>query len=270
MSLFNPRTINPKNVPESVSSVANSRVAAAMSAWPMWVLGFTAMIDSTDQYIVRGAANQIEATFRVGDLAIGLLFSVFILLNGFVTLPAGYLADRWNRSRAMAFTVAAWSVISALGGGVPAGAFGLLVFIRGSLGFGQAITDPSGSSLLADYYVLERRGKAYSVQQCLTYVGLGLGLIIGSFFATHFGPQGWRLAFGVSIVPGLVIACLCLRLPEPKRGAADRARVSGAGDVDPGATGPVGRSSHFPAGLRPFLAAMFAGLRTDVKTILSI
>jgi MFS family permease len=78
----------------------------------------------------------------VGDTAIGLLFSAFILVNGIIIMPAGYLADRWIRTRAMAVTIALWSVISALGGVVPTTAFGLLVVIRASLGFGQAVTEP--------------------------------------------------------------------------------------------------------------------------------
>ena len=86
------------------------------SAWPMWVIGLAVLIDNVDQYIVRGASNQIEHSFRVGDFEIAVLFSAFILVNGIVTMPAGYLADRWNRTRAMAVTIAAWSVISAVGG----------------------------------------------------------------------------------------------------------------------------------------------------------
>ena len=132
--------------------------------WPMWVVGLTLFVDGMDQYIVRGSSDQIKAAFGVGDTAIGLLFSAFILVNGIITLPAGYLADRWNRTRAMAVTIVLWSVISALGGLVPTAAFGLLVVIRASLGFGQAITDPSGSSVIADYYGTERRGKAFSIQ----------------------------------------------------------------------------------------------------------
>ena len=205
---------------------------ARVGAWPMWVLGFAAMIDNVDQYIVRGTSNQIENAFGVGDFAIGVLFSAFIVVNGLATMPASYVGDRWNRTRIMAVTITAWSLISALGGVVPVGAFGLLVVLRGALGFGQAVTDPSGSSLLADYYGIERRGQAFSIQQCLTYVGLGLGLAIGSFFGTHFGNYGWRLAFGVSIFPGLLIAYLCWRLPEPSRGTADRSHVTHDGGME--------------------------------------
>src|SRR3974390_2096456 len=193
--------------------------------WPMWVVGFTLFIDGMDQYIVRGSSDQIKSAFGVGDTAIGLLFSAFILVNGIVTMPAGYLADRWNRTRAMAVTIVLWSFISALGGLVPTAAFGLLVVIRASLGFGQAITDPSGSSVVADYYGTERRGRAFSIQQCLSYVGLGMGLAIGGAIGPLFHGQGWRVAFLVSLFPGLVVAWLCWRLPEPSRGTADRAPV---------------------------------------------
>ena len=239
---------------------------ARIGTWPMWVLGFAVMIDNIDQYIVRGTSNQIERAFGVGDFQIGVLFSAFIVVNGIATMPASYLGDRWNRTNIMAVTIVAWSVVSALGGLVPTGAFGLLVVMRGALGFGQAVTDPSGSSLLADYYGIEQRGRAYSMQQCLIYVGLGAGLAIGSLFGTHFGDQGWRLAFGVSLFPGLLIAYLCWRLPEPRRGSADRSHVT----REEGMELATERQPLFPDGPRRFTTHMVRGLRTDVRTILAI
>ena len=239
-----------------------------ISNWPMWVVGLTLFVDGMDQYIVRGSSDQIKAAFGVGDTAIGLLFSAFILVNGIVTLPAGYLADRWNRTRAMAVTIVAWSIISALGGLVPTAAFGLLVVVRSSLGFGQAITDPSGSSVIADYYGTERRGKAFSVQQCLSYVGLGVGLAVGGAIGPLFHGQGWRVAFFVSLFPGLLIAFFCWRLPEPRRGSADRAHVLGSDAMELAAEGDA--PPLFPAGIRRFLADMAGGLRKDVGTIVRI
>lgn len=253
-----------KSVPAGRQQVAGR---ARVGAWPMWVLGFAVMVDSIDQYIVRGNADQIEKAFRVGDFAIGGLFSAFIVVNGLATMPASYLGDRWNRSNLMAATIAVWSVVSALGGVVPAGAFGLLVVVRGALGFGQAVSDPSGSSLVADYYGIERRGQAFSVQQCLTYVGLGLGLAIGAFFGTHFGRYGWRLAFGVSMVPGLLIALACWLLPEPERGSADRAHVTKESGME---VRDRQREPLFPGGFGVFARDMVGGLRADVRTILSI
>jgi MFS family permease len=239
---------------------------AMVGKWPMWVLGFAVMIDNVDQYIVRGNADQIEKAFHVGDFSIGVLFSAFIVVNGLATMPASYLGDRWKRTTLMAVTIAIWSLFSAAGGVVPVGAFGLLVVVRGALGFGQAVSDPSGSSLVADYYGIERRGQAFSIQQCLIYVGLGLGLAIGAFLGTHFGRYGWRLAFGVSLFPGLVIAVFCWLLPEPKRGSADRSHVTN----EVGLEVEGDRPPLFPGGFSGFAKDVARGLRADVRTILSI
>jgi MFS family permease len=250
---------------------AEEPVAAArtisISDWPMWVVGFTLCIDGLDQYIVRGDSDQIKAAFHVGDTAIAVLFSAFILVNGIATLPSGYLADRWNRTRAMAATIVLWSIISAVGGLVPTSAFLLLVVIRGSLGFGQAITDPSGSSVIADFYGTERRGKAFSIQQCLNYVGLGVGLVIGGALGPLFHGQGWRVAFFVSIIPGLLVAYMCWRLPEPSRGTADRAHVLGRSGME---VSDEKIGSLFPYGVRQFLRDMMSGLRRDMRVILHI
>jgi MFS family permease len=239
----------------------------SVTDWPMWVVGFTLFIDGLDQYIVRGDSDQLKAAFGVGDTAIAVLFSAFILVNGVATLPSGYLADRWNRTKAMAVTIVAWSVISAVGGLVPTSAFVLLVIIRGTLGFGQAITDPSGSSVIADFYGLEQRGKAFSIQQCLNYVGLGVGLVIGGALGPLFGGQGWRVAFFVSLIPGLLVAWMCWRLPEPRRGTADRAHVTKSErmEVSDEELGPL-----FPHGVRVFLRDMVSGLRRDMRVIIGI
>lgn len=238
-----------------------------MSAWPMWVIGFILMIDNVDQFIVRGMVTQLRDAFHVGLVDIGFLISAFVLVNGIVTVPAGYMGDRWNRTRSVAVTIAFWSIISALGGVVPTSAFGALLVVRAILGFGQAVSDPSSSSLLADYYPVDQRGRAFSVQQCLVFVGMGLGLAIGGLVGPLFHGSGWRLAFFISALPGLVIAYWTWRLPEPRRGSADRAYVAKSKDLD---VEPFAPKSLFPGGLRQFLGAMASGLKADIRTILAI
>ncbi len=258
---------DPGRAGEGASAPAAGPRRMLVTNWPMWVVGFTLFIDGMDQYIVRGSSDQIKTAFGVGDTAIGVLFSAFILVNGIITLPAGYLADRWNRTRAMAVTIVAWSIISALGGLVPTTAFGLLVVIRASLGFGQAVTDPSGSSVIADYYGTERRGRAFSIQQCLSYVGLGMGLAIGGAIGPLFDGHGWRVAFFVSLFPGLLVAYFCWRLPEPSRGTADRAHVTHSEEMELAEDkGPP----LFPHGFGRFVGDMGRGLRQDCGTILRI
>jgi MFS family permease len=245
------------------------RTVASLSAWPMWVLGLTFFVDAVDQNVVRGIVPQLKHAFGVGDLAIGVLMSAFVLVNGLVTLPAGYIADRWVRTRTVGVTVAVWSVVSAAGAMAPT--YGVLVAMRGVLGFGQGVTDPSASSLLPDYYELERRGRAFSVQQCLTFTGTGIGVAVGGLV----GPTlGWRAAFVIISVPGLVVAYLALHLREPKRGAADRKRLGISDRIEFVEDEPVAESgAHLQMaapGMRRFTIDLLVGLRRDVRVILAI
>ena len=232
-----------------------------VSAWPMWLLGLVIMIDQADQSVVRGMSQQLQDEFGVGEAAIGVLQSAFVLVNGIITVPAGYLADRWRRTRTIGHTVIGWSAITALGALAPN--FGSLVALRASLGFGQAITEPSAASLLADYYPAEQRGRAFSVQQCLIFVGIGLGVGVGGFVGPNFG---WQWGFVIVGLPGVIIAFLAYRLWEPPRGHADRLHL---GVEDSGLDADVDHQL-FEGGFRSFMRDMIDGLKKDLRTIWGI
>jgi MFS family permease len=231
-----------------------------VSSWPMWVLGIVIMTDQIDQNIVRGVIPQLQAEFHVNDAQIGLLLSAFVLVNGLVTVPAGYLADRWNRTRTIGHTVMGWSFITMLT--AAANSFATLVGLRALLGFGQAVTEPSAASLLSDYYPTERRGRVFSNQQVMVFLGIGLGIALGGTIGNAFG---WRAAFLLVGPPSIVVALLAYSLREPKRGHADHMHV-GAEVADDEAEHPP----LFEDGFKRFVVDMVRGLKDDFSTIWQI
>ena len=241
----------------------DDRGRAGVSAWPMWVLGLVIMIDQVDQNIVRGVATPLQQHFHLSDLQVGILLSSFIAVNGLVSVPAGYLADRWNRTRTVGHTVVAWSAITALT--AAAWNYPVLLAVRSALGFGQAITEPSAGSLLADYYPHEQRGRAFSIQQCLVFVGFGLGIGLGGLVGKTLG---WRAAFLLVGTPGVLIALAVYRLEEPRRGHSDRVHlgVEDEGDLAHEAE----HHALFDEGFVAFIRNMGRGLRDDLKVILAI
>ena len=114
----------------------------------MWVLGLVIFIDQVDQNILRGVVTPLQHDLGIGDLEIGILLTAYTIVNGVITVPAGYLADRWNRSRTIGHTVVAWSGLTALTAAMPN--YGSLLAIRSALGFGQALTEPSAASLIGE------------------------------------------------------------------------------------------------------------------------
>ncbi len=245
---------------------------------PMWVLGLVVLVDEIDKNIVRGMITPLKDEFGVGDLGISVMLSLALLFNGLITVPAGYLADRWNRSRAVGRTVVGWSGLSALG--ATALNFPMLVTLRSALGFGQAITEPSAASLLGDYYPPARRGRAFSIQQVMLLAGTGLGVAIGGGLAAAFN---WRVGLLVAALPGLAVALLVFRLREPWRGSADLlAAIGGTIDdpdphLDPGDDGGGGAADHddhgpglFDGGVVRFARDMLVDPRDDMRTIMYI
>jgi MFS family permease len=229
--------------------------------WPMWVLGLVVLIDQVDQNLVRGVVPQLKNDFGIDDFGIGVLISAFVLVNGVITVPAGYLADRWHRTRTIGQTVVGWSGITMLT--AASQSFGQLLLGRALLGFGQAVTEPSANSLISDYYPTNQRGTAFSVQQIMGIIGFGLGIALGGAIGSQFG---WHWAFIVVGPPGLLIAALAYRLREPRRGHGDRLHLGITDD------GPADDDQRrlFEHGLRRFLADMVTGLRDDLRVILSI
>ena len=228
--------------------------------WPMWLLGLVIMIDQVDQTIVRGVITPLknDKHLHITDFKIGLLLSCFVIVNGLITVPAGYLADRWNRSKTIGATIVGWSGLTALTAAAPN--FGSLLAIRSALGFGQAVTEPSAASLLGDFYTQEKRGLAFSVQQCLFFVGFGLGIGLGGIIGN---AMGWRAAFLIVGTPGVLIAIFAFRLREPARGEADKLAMG----VEPG---EPERVALFDNGVGGFARDMWSGLKADAHTILSI
>jgi MFS family permease len=246
---------------DPVRPVRRGPIATVLNE-PMWVLGLVILVDEIDKNIVRGMITPIKEEFGVGDLGISVMLSLALLFNGLITVPAGYLADRWNRNRAIGRTVVGWSAITALG--ATAVSFPMLVALRSALGFGQAITEPSAASLLGDHYPPEARGKAFSIQQVMLLAGTGLGVAIGGGLAHVFN---WRVGLVVAAVPGLLVALLVFRQREPKRGSADLMAAIGAGSIEHAEDED---DPLFDRGFRQFVRDMVAGLREDMRTIMGI
>jgi MFS family permease len=243
-----------------------ARTSPRVSTKPMWVLGLVIMVDQVDQNIVRGVVDQLKHDFGINDAGIGLLLSAFVLVNGLVTVPAGYLADRWQRTRTIGNTVLGWSCITMLT--AAATNFATLVGLRALLGFGQAVTEPAAASLLSDYYPTEQRGRVFSNQQVMVFIGFGLGIALGGAIGDAFG---WRAAFLVVGPPSIFVAFLAFALVEPARGHGDRLHVAGSDHVDGGASGQATEPvAHEREGLRVFVVDMVRGLRDDFSTIWQI
>ncbi len=151
--------------------------------------------------------------FWTGCLAMAFLVCYMLLSPVF-----GWLADRTSRWLLVAVGVGVWTVASGASG--LATTFAVMFLTRCFVGFGEAAYGPVAPTVISDLYPVERRGSVLAWFYAAIPVGSALGYVLGS---TVKGPLGWEWAFFLVVPPGLLLAVLCLRMPEPPRGLADAA-----------------------------------------------
>ena len=174
------------------------------------------LLNFFDRTLGSALAEPVRKEFGLSDQQLGLLATIFTLAYAFVGLPLGRLTDTRNRTRLVAAGVTFWSVLTALTGGV--WNFGSMLGTRVGVGIGEAICAPAGQSLIGDYFPPERRARAMA----FFMAGLPLGLFAVYMVAGAIAARwGWRAAYLVAGVPGLVTAVLALRMKEPLRGATE-------------------------------------------------
>src|SRR5439155_21058889 len=134
----------------------------------------------------------------------------------------GRLAGRWVRRGLVALGLVAWSVMTATSG--VARGFTDLALARIGVGIGEAGAAPPAHSLLSDYFPPEKRATVLALYACGVPVGVGLGYWLGGWINDAFG---WRTAFFVVGLPGLMMALLVrLTIREPVRGMIEHQPVS--------------------------------------------
>nr|WP_207786040.1 MFS transporter [Altererythrobacter segetis] len=185
-----------------------------------------------DRQILSILAPSIKADLHIGDSELGLLYgTVFSLFYALFSLPLGRLVDGWIRTRLLSICIFAWSIFAGLS--AFAGGFTLLAISRLGVGIGEAAAQPSANSIIFDTFPRSRRGTAMASMGIATALGLGLSMTLGGVVAGWFdarfpqgaaGFSGWQFAFLVAALPGLLLAWLISRLPEPVRGGVDGIR----------------------------------------------
>lgn len=203
-----------------------------------------------DRTIINILTEPIKLTFGLEDWQMGLLGGpAFAVLYTFIGIPIARGAERYNRVLIITLAVALWSLFTALCGF--AMSFMMLLLFRIGVSIGEAGCTPPAQSLIADYFAPSRRATAVSVY--------ALGVPFGGMLASVFGGQlaglegaqygafvnsigigslfgdldwsqveGWRVAFVVCGVPGLLLSLIVWRtVKEPPRGYTDPAALQG-------------------------------------------
>jgi MFS family permease len=201
------------------SATAAPTASAAYRQYVVWLLFLIAIVNYFDRQIVNILAEAIKVDLGLADWQLGLLTGLaFAALYTTFGIPVALLADRWNRATIISGSLAFWSVFTAVCGF--AQNFGQLLAARLAVGLGEAGCQPPSLSLITDYAPKEKRSSTLAIYSLGIPAGSLLALSLGGVMVDAFG---WRTAFLVAGVPGILLAILAfVTLKDPRSRAAER------------------------------------------------
>ena len=219
----------------------------------LWILLIVYIFNFIDRQIVNILAEPIRLELGLSDTQIGLMTGLaFALFYTILGLPIARFSDRptTHRPKLIAAALATWSAMTALCG--MAQNFVQLLLARIGVGIGEAGCTPPAHSLIADMVEPKKRSSALAFYALGIPVGTLLGMMIGGLLADFVG---WRMAFFIVGVPGVLLAIVVAwLLKEPRRQLTQAQAASNAQQ-----TMPLGQAVRSVMGSKAFVLLLVAG-----------
>jgi MFS transporter, Spinster family, sphingosine-1-phosphate transporter len=232
----------PTHVP--TSTIARGAYFALVVLFSMNLLNYI------DRYVFAAVGKAVMEDLQLRPGPFGVLGTSFMVVYTVVSPLVGWMGDRYSRRKILAFGVGLWSVATV--GTAFAAGFNQMFLARALLGVGEASYGVIAPTLLADLFPLAARGRVmglfYLALPVGTAIGYGVGGKVQALATDHaddirrlaeglgvawLAPHlvGWRAAFWVVGLPGLLLALAGLFIHDPGRGASE-GRKAMAGKAD--------------------------------------
>jgi MFS family permease len=134
------------------------------------------------------------------------LTSVFLWVYGGLNLFAGFLGDRFSRSRVIIVSMVAWSAVTLLT--ACARTFTELLIMRTLMAVSETLYMPAAVALITDYH----RGPTRSLATGIHMTGIYIGCSLAGFGGWLAERRSWNFAFTVVGLAGLAYSVLLVFL----------------------------------------------------------
>jgi predicted MFS family arabinose efflux permease len=186
--------------------------------YALFILTIVYSFNFIDRQLLAILQESIKAELLLSDTQLGLLtgfaFALFYVTAG---IPIARWADAGNRRNIVALAVFIWSFMTAISGLVQN--YLQLLMARIGVGVGEAGGSPPSHSMISDMFPAERRASALGFYSTGVSIGILFGFLMGGWLNEFFG---WRVAFFVVGVPGVLLAVVVrYTLREPRRGLSE-------------------------------------------------
>src|SRR5215470_9762873 len=198
---------------------------AAVNRWAtLAVLCVSLLVIVVDTTIVNVALPTLARQLHAASSGLQWIVDGYTLAFASLLLPAGALADRFGRHRALATGLAAFAAASLAAALTKTS--GELIAARAAMGVAAALIMPATLAILTSVFTdRAERAKAIGLWAAVSGVGVAIGPVAGGWLLAHFS---WDSIFLVNL-PIAVIALLAGRWLVPASRAPIPRRLDLAG-----------------------------------------
>jgi MFS family permease len=181
-------------------------------AWFAFAMTFALMLfDYIDRQVIVSLFPHLKLAWNLSDKQLGALVSVISIVVAAGGIPVALWADRFSRVKSIFVMATLWSLASI--SCMFVGNYSQMFAARALVGVGETGYGSVGGALIVSLFPKRLRATLLGAFLAAASIGSVLGVMLGGVFAAHWG---WRAAFGVVGIPGLVLAFLYLLVPDYK------------------------------------------------------
>jgi len=196
----------------------------------VWLLGWVSFFtDLASEAIYPLLPAFLSTVLGAGAVALGLIEGVAEATASVLKIVSGRLSDRWRVRKPI--VLAGYSLSSAVR---PLMAIVTVwphvLALRFVDRMGKGIRGAPRDAMLAQLATPDTRGRVFGLNRAMDHAGAVAGPLLASLFL-FFYPGEYRTLFALTLVPGIVVILIILRVPEVV--SADAGPAPARGDAAP-------------------------------------
>jgi MFS family permease len=181
-------------------------------AYSVFILLFLLyMFNFMDRLVVVSLFPFLKADWGLSDTQCGLLVSTVYWSIVVFTIPVSILVDRISRKKCIGTMSIVWSFATIACSFTVN--FTQLFMARTLIGVGEAGYAPGGTAMISALFSEKKRSFLIGLWNAAIPIGSAVGVALGSIIAVRYG---WRYAFTLVALPGLIIALLFFFIKDYK------------------------------------------------------
>lgn len=178
---------------------------AAHKGYMLALLTGVTTLNYLDRVLMGLVLQPIKEDLRLSDTQLGFLTGIaFALFYATLGIPVSRWADRGNRVTITSLAIGLWGLTVMMC--LFVANFAQLLLARIAAAVGEAGCLPPTYSLVGDYFPRAgERARALAIYMAANPLAVLVGSVAGGWLNTHYG---WRTAFFIIGIPGLLMAVL--------------------------------------------------------------